>query len=39
MKYWWKGSNSTIILPTFTSDVGQHNKMGGVIFVAALDYI
>ena len=33
MGYWWKGSTSTAIPPTATSDVvGQHNKIGGITF-------
>ena len=40
MGYWWEGSTSTAIPPTFTSDVvGQHNKIGGNIFRAALAQI
>jgi len=37
MGYWWEGSTSTAIPPTFVSDiVGQHNKIGGITFGAAL---
>ena len=36
MEYWWKGSASTAIPPISTSDVmGQHHKIGGIIFGAA----
>ena len=36
-EYWWEGSTSTAISPASTSDImGQHNKMGGIIFRAAL---
>jgi hypothetical protein len=37
MEYWWEGSTSTAISTTFASDVvGQHNKIGGINFGAAL---
>ena len=37
MEY-WEGSASTAIPPTPTSDImGQHNKIGGTTFGAALD--
>jgi len=37
MEYWWEGSTSAAILPTSASDVmGQHNKIGGITFGAAL---
>jgi len=37
IEYWQEDSTSTAIPPTYTSDfVGQHNKMGGVTFRAAL---
>jgi len=37
MEYWWEGSVSAVIQPTSTSDiVGQHNKIGGISFGAAL---
>jgi len=37
MEYWWEGSPSTAIRPTFTSDIlGQDNTMGGITFRAAL---
>ena len=37
MEYWHKGSASTAIPPTLTSDVvSQYNKIGGIIFRAAL---
>jgi len=37
MEYWQEGSTSTATPPTFTSEVmGQHNKIGGIIFGAAL---
>ena len=33
MGCWWEGLTSTTILPTSTSDVvGQHNKIGGIIY-------
>ena len=36
-EYWWEGSTSTAISTTFASDVvGQHNKIGGINFGAAL---
>jgi len=35
MGYWWEGSTSTAIPPTSTS-VGQHNKIAGSTFGAAL---
>ena len=36
-KYWQKGSTSTTISPTSTSDaMGQHNKIGDVAFQTAL---
>jgi len=39
MKYWWEGSTSTAMPPTFTSDtVGQHHKIGGITFGAAVVY-
>ena len=39
MGYWWEGSALTAIPPTSASDVvGQHNKMGGITFGAALIY-
>jgi len=35
--YWWKDSTSSAIPPIYTSDaVEQHNKTGGITFVAAL---
>jgi len=37
MEYCQEGSTSTFIPPTSTFDVvGQHNKIGGIIFGAAL---
>ena len=37
MEYWWKGSTSTSIPQISASDVmGQHNKIGGITFGAAL---
>jgi len=37
MGYWWKSSASTAIPPTPASDIaGQHSKMGGISFGAAL---
>ena len=37
MEYWREGSTSTAIAPTLASDVvGQHNKIGGITFGAAL---
>jgi hypothetical protein len=37
MEYWREGSTSTAISTTFASDVvGQHNKIGGITFGAAL---
>jgi len=37
MECWQEGSNSTAVPQTTTSDVvGQHNKIGGVTFGAAL---
>jgi len=37
-EYWWEGSASTAV-PPLTSDImGQHNKIGGIIFRAALAY-
>ena len=37
MEYWWKGSTSTTVAPTFTSVVvGQHDKIGGITFWAVL---
>ena len=37
MEYWWEGSASTAIPPTAASDVvGQHNKIGDIIFRAVL---
>jgi len=39
MGYWWEGPASTAIPPTSASDVvGQHNKIGGIIYGAALVY-
>ena len=36
-EYLWEGSTSSAIPPTSTSDiVGQHNKIGGITFRAAL---
>ena len=36
-EYWWEGSVSTVIPPTSASDVvGQHNKIEGITFRAAL---
>ena len=36
-EYWWESSTSTAIPPPSTSDVvGQHNKVGGTAFRAAL---
>jgi len=36
-EYWWNGSTSTATPPTSTSDaVGKHNKIGSVIYRAAL---
>jgi len=37
MGYWWEGSTSTAIPPTSATDaVGEHNKIGGITFGAAL---
>jgi len=37
MEYLWEGSISTAMPPTFASDImGQHNKIGGIIFRAVL---
>ena len=37
MVYWWEGSTSTAVTPTSASGiVGQRNKIGGIIFRAAL---
>jgi len=36
MEYWREGSSSTAISTTFASDVGQHNKIGGINFGTAL---
>ena len=37
MEYWWEGSTSTTIPPRSISDVaGQHSKIIGIIFRAAL---
>jgi len=37
MEYWREGSASVRIPPTSTSDVvGQHNKIGGITFGAAV---
>jgi len=37
MEYWWENSTSTAIPPPSASAVtGQHNKIGGVTFRAAL---
>ena len=37
MEYWWEGSASAAVPPTSTSDaVGKHNKIGSVIYRAAL---
>jgi len=37
MENWWEGSASTAIPPTSALDVmGQHHKIGGIIFRAAL---
>ena len=37
MEYWWEGSASTAIPPTFISDfVGQYNKIAGITFGAVL---
>ena len=37
MQYWWENSSSAATSSTFTSDfVGQHNKIGGITFGAAL---
>ena len=37
MEYGWEGSTSTAISPTSASNfVGQHNKIRGIIFRAAL---
>jgi len=39
-EYWREGSTSTAISTTFASDVvGQHNKLGGINFGAALVYM
>ena len=36
-EYWWESSTSTVIPPTFVSDVvGQHKKNKGITFRAAL---
>jgi len=36
-EYWWEGSTSTAVPPTSASDaMGQHHKIGGIIFGAAL---
>ena len=38
MKYFWEHSTSIAIPPPFASDdVGQHNKIGGLTFRAALE--
>ena len=37
MGYWWEGSTSIATPPTSASDVvGQHHKIGGITFRAAL---
>ena len=37
MEYWWEGSASSAMPPTSASDVmGQHSKIGGITFWAAL---
>ena len=33
---WWEGSSSTAIPPSASNTVGQHNKIGGIAFEAAL---
>ena len=39
-EYWREGSTSTAISTTFASDVvGQHNKIGGINFGAALVFV
>lgn len=35
LECWWEGSNSTAILPTFTSDHTSQRKIGGITFGAA----
>ena len=38
-EYWWEGPASTATPPTSASNVmGQHNKIGGITFRAALVY-
>ena len=35
--YWWDGSTTTVTIPTSSFDVvGQHNKIVGITFRAAL---
>ena len=37
IEYWWEGSTSTAIPPTFAFDfVGQHHKIGHITFRSAL---
>jgi len=35
-EYWQESSTSTAISPKSASDVGQHNKIGGIIFRVAV---
>ena len=40
MEWWQKGSPSTAIPPTSTSNVmGQHNQLGGITFGIALKVV
>ena len=39
IEYWWECSTFTAVQPTSTSAVGQHHKIGGIIFGAALKYL
>jgi len=40
MEYWQEGSTSTAMLPPFTvAFMGQHNKIGGITFTAALVHL
>ena len=37
MEYWWEGSPSTAVPPTYTSDIeGRNNKIGVITFGADL---
>ena len=37
IEYWWESTASTAISPTSASEfVGQHNKIGGITFRAAI---